>query len=83
MDSSTPEKDKRAQERQIALGILAVLAVVFCAVNFDEVQVNWIIGSWSTPLIVVIVVSALIGAGADRLVLRRSRKADELSGGRR
>jgi uncharacterized integral membrane protein len=39
--------------------------------NVDEVDVNWILGTWSTPLIVVIAVSMVIGAGLGFLVARR------------
>ena len=47
---------------------------VFAVINLDEVEVDWLIGSWQTPLIVVIVVSMLLGAGLDRLLVRRARK---------
>ena len=39
---------------------------------------DWLIGSWQTPLIVVIVVSMLLGAGIDRLLVRRARKRKEI-----
>ena len=44
---------------------------MFAALNLDEVDVNWILGTWSTPLIVVIALSMLIGAGLGILVSRR------------
>jgi uncharacterized integral membrane protein len=40
-------------------------------VNLDEVKVNWVLGNWRTPLIVVIAVSMVIGAGLGVLVSRR------------
>ena len=39
--------------------------------NVDEVDVNWVLGTWSTPLIVVIALSMVIGAGLGYLVSRR------------
>jgi uncharacterized integral membrane protein len=60
------------EKRQVAVLALAGVGGVFAALNLDEVDVNWILGTWSTPLIVVIALSMLIGAGLGVLV-RRSR----------
>ena len=54
--------------------MLGGLAVLFAVINLDDVEVNWLVGSWQTPLILVIVVSMLLGAGLDRLLVRRARK---------
>ena len=70
--------EKAANTRLVAAGILGVLAVVFAVINLDKVEVDWLIGSWQTPLIVVIAVSMLLGAGLDRLVARRARKRKEI-----
>ena len=70
--------EKAANTRLVAAGILGVLAGVFAVINLEEVQVDWLIGSWETPLIVVIVVSMLLGAGIDRLLVRRARKRKEI-----
>ena len=59
------------EKRQVAVLVLAGVGGVFAALNLDEVEVNWILGSWSTPLIVVIALSMLIGAGLGYLVSRR------------
>ena len=45
--------------------------MAFALVNTDEVDVNWLLGTWSTPLIVVIAVSIVIGAGLGYLAARR------------
>ena len=42
-------------------GLLGGLAVAFALLNTGHVEVDWILGSWSTPLIVVILVSLLVG----------------------
>ena len=61
------------EKRQIAAVVLAAIGGVFAALNFDEVDVNWILGTWETPLIVVIALSMVIGAGLGVLVSRRRR----------
>ena len=53
--------------------MLAAIGGVFAALNLDEVDVNWILGTWGTPLIVVIALSMVIGAGLGILVSRRRR----------
>jgi uncharacterized integral membrane protein len=59
------------ERRQIAVVVLAGIGGVFAAVNLDEVEVNWILGTWETPLIVVIALSMVVGAGLGVLVSRR------------
>ncbi len=59
------------ERRQIAALVLAALGGVFAVVNLDDVKVNWVLGNWRTPLIVVIALSMLVGAGLGFLVSRR------------
>jgi uncharacterized integral membrane protein len=59
------------ERRQIAALSLGALGVVFAVANLDEVDVNWILGTWSTPLIVVIALSMIVGAALGFLVARR------------
>jgi uncharacterized integral membrane protein len=66
--------DKAAGPRMAAAAVLGGIAAVFAVINLDDVEVDWLIGSWQTPLIVVIVLSMLLGAGLDRLLVRRARK---------
>jgi len=70
--------EKAASTRLVAAGILGVLAAVFAVINLDKVKVDWLVGSWQTPLIVVIAVSMLLGAGLDRLLVRRARKRKQI-----
>ena len=72
MAERRPEK-RRVDKRQIALLGLAGLGGVFAALNLDEVEVNWILGTWDTPLIIVIAISTLFGAALGYLVARRRR----------
>jgi len=62
---------RRDQARAVATFALGGLAVLFALLNFDQVDVNWLLGTWSTPLIVVIAISFLLGAGVGVLVGRR------------
>ncbi len=59
------------ERRQIAALGLAGAGVAFAAVNLDEVEVNWILGTWETPLIVVIALSMVVGGALGYLVSRR------------
>ena len=59
------------ETRQIAALGLAALGITFAAVNLDEVRVNWVLGNWRTPLIVVIALSLVVGAALGLLVSRR------------
>ena len=59
------------EKRQIAVLGLAGLGIAFAALNLDEVDVNWILGTWETPLIIVIALSMLVGAALGFLVSRR------------
>jgi uncharacterized integral membrane protein len=59
------------ERRQIAAVVLAAIGGVFAAVNLDDVKVNWVLGNWKTPLIVVIALSMLVGASLGFLVTRR------------
>jgi uncharacterized integral membrane protein len=61
--SRAPARTKREQVRLAVSFALGALAVLFAVLNLDKVEVNWIIGTWDTPLILVIAVCLLIGAG--------------------
>ena len=57
--------------RLVAAFALGGLAVLFAALNVDEVEVDWIITTSQTPLIVVIAVCLLVGAALGWLASRR------------
>jgi uncharacterized integral membrane protein len=67
----TPARARREQMRTVAAFGLGGLGVLFAVLNVDEVEVNWILGTWSTPLIIVIALSIVLGAGLGYLVARR------------
>ena len=66
--------DRTAKTRLAAASILGGVAAVFAFVNLDKVSVDWVIGSWQTPLIVVIVLSMLLGALLDRAFVHRAKR---------
>ncbi len=56
-------KRSRADQARLAVAaVLGGLTVAFALLNTADVEVDWIFGTFSTPLIVVIVVSLLVGA---------------------
>jgi uncharacterized integral membrane protein len=59
------------EKRQIGALVLAGAGVAFAVANLDEVKVNWLLGNWRTPLILVIALSMLVGAALGFLVSRR------------
>ena len=74
---------RSVRQKQIAAAILIGLAVIFAVANLDEVEVNWILGTWSTPLVVVIAVSFLLGAGGGYLLATRRARSRTAGGSRR
>jgi uncharacterized integral membrane protein len=53
------------ENRRLLYGlIIGALVTLFAVLNLDRVDVNWIFGTWRTPLIIVIAVTFLLGAMA-------------------
>lgn len=71
-----PKRSNRELARTGGLVVLAVLITLFAVLNTESVQVNWIVGSGSAPLILVILISVLFGIVltylVDRIKSRRS-----------
>ena len=59
--ASAQKRGRRELARTGALVVLAVVMTLFAVLNLKQVEVNWIFGKSSTPLIIVIVVSLLVG----------------------
>jgi uncharacterized integral membrane protein len=75
-DAQLQKRSRRELARTGALVLLAVLMTLFAVLNLNQVEVNWIFGKSSTPLIIVIVVSLLVGVLLTHfaeLVYRRRR----------
>jgi uncharacterized integral membrane protein len=75
----TPRDPNRTEQvRQLALGALIAIAIVFALLNLHEVKVNLIFHSPRWPLLFVIVACIALGAAIDRLWIRyaaRRRKS--------
>ncbi|HVW18407.1 MAG TPA: LapA family protein [Solirubrobacteraceae bacterium] len=69
-----PKRSQRDQNRLIGAAVAAALLIAFALVNTEKVKVDWIVTSKHSPLIVVIVVSAAIGALGDRFMVIRARR---------
>jgi uncharacterized integral membrane protein len=67
-------RSRRETARTGALVLLAVLMTLFAVLNVKDVEVNWIFGKSSTPLIIVIVVSLLVGILLTHFAERSRRK---------
>ena len=64
--------------RVLAGLILGGIVTAFAVLNLHQVKVDWILGTWSTPLIIVIAVAFLLGLATGTALhlegRRRSRK---------
>jgi uncharacterized integral membrane protein len=69
-----PARSRTESARTIGLLGIGAIVVVFAIVNLDDVKVDWIVTSSSTPLIVVIVLSFVLGL-VTGLIGRRVRRA--------
>jgi uncharacterized integral membrane protein len=62
---------RRDRARTVAGFGLGAIAALFAVLNLDEVKVSWIVGTWETPLIIVIALSIVLGAAIGWLLARR------------
>ena len=74
-EPSTNRKPARNTQRMRigAAAGLGALVTVFAVLNIDEVDVNWVFGTVSTPLIVVILLCIAAGMAIDRALVHRGR----------
>jgi uncharacterized integral membrane protein len=76
-DSERPpevRKERALASKTIAAVAVAALLVAFGVANSDKVKINWLIFSTRTSLILVIAVSALLGALIGGLVVWRRKR---------
>jgi putative membrane protein len=60
--------------RTVAILVLALAVILFAVKNLKQVQVDWVVGSGSAPLIIVILISLLVGFVIAHLAGRLSRR---------
>lgn len=70
-DGATPRKER---SRQIAIAILAAVALVFAILNFEDVRVDLLFGTVTMPLVIVIAFCLLIGGLIGSFTARRRRR---------
>ena len=76
-----PSKSRNRGElsRTIAILVLALAVILFAVKNLKEVKVDWIVGSGSAPLVIVILITLLVGFIISHLggrLARRKRAKD-------
>jgi uncharacterized integral membrane protein len=81
---STPEGPSKREvvtAKTVAAVAVAALLIAFGLSNRNDVPIDWLVGTTDTPLIVVILVSAALGAILGGAAVRRtsSRKARDRS----
>jgi uncharacterized integral membrane protein len=76
-----PPKERDLKSKTIAAVAVAILLIAFGLSNRNDVGINWLVGTTDTPLIIVIVVSAVLGAILGGAAVRgRSRRAGSRDG---
>jgi uncharacterized integral membrane protein len=76
-----PPKERDLRSKTIAAVAVAILLIAFELSNHNDVAINWLVGTTDTPLIIVIVVSAALGAILGGAAVRgRSRRAGSRDG---
>jgi uncharacterized integral membrane protein len=71
-----PPKERALVPKTVAALAVGILLLAFGLSNRKDVPINWLVGTTSTPLIVVILVSAVLGAILGAAAVRgRSKRA--------
>jgi uncharacterized integral membrane protein len=71
-----PPKERALVPKTVAALAVAFLLIAFGLSNRKDVPINWLVGTTATPLIIVIVVSAALGAILGGAAVRgRSKRA--------
>lgn len=72
--------DRKSRQRLIAVVVLGGLLVLFAALNSQNVRIHWLFSTTNSPLIVVIVISALIGGLIGWAIARRRARRSSATG---
>jgi uncharacterized integral membrane protein len=74
---STPEGPSKRDvvtSKTVAAVAVAILLIAFGLSNRNDVPIDWLVGTTDTPLIVVILVSAVLGAILGGAAVRKSSR---------
>lgn len=74
VESPDQSVTQRRRRRGVAAAVLGALVALFSVLNLGDVKVHWLITTAHTPLIIVILLSALFGIAIDRLVILRGSR---------
>ena len=69
-----PSKGRDFISKTVAAVAVAILLIAFGLSNRNDVPIDWLVGTTDTPLIVVILISAGLGALIGGLAVRRSSR---------
>jgi uncharacterized integral membrane protein len=72
--SAAPQPRSGVRPRQVIIAVAGLILVLFAALNFGEVKVNFLVFSTRARVVTVIVVSALLGFVAGYFSGRPSRE---------
>ncbi|MDA8341195.1 MAG: LapA family protein [Actinomycetota bacterium] len=72
--TGTRSRPSRDVVRLVAAGVIVVVLVAFVLDNSQSVKLGFVFASATVPLIWVLIATALVGAGLDRLVVWRRRQ---------
>ena len=67
-----PSKRQNVTSKTVAAVAVAILLIAFGLSNRNDVPIDWLVGTTNTPLIIVILVSAGLGAILGGMAVRRS-----------
>lgn len=67
-------RDRKRDVRLVLSGVAAVLLVWFALANLQDVKIHFWVRSTTSPLIVVIVISGVLGAVIALMLSRMSRR---------
>lgn len=72
-EPAKPPARRSQRPKLIVAAALGGVVTVFALLNIDDVEVNWVFGTWSTPLILVVALAFAAGMAIDRALVMRSR----------
>jgi uncharacterized integral membrane protein len=75
-DGKEPARKEENVTRLVIGIVILVVVAAFVIANIRTVKVGYVFGSYKTPLIFVLIVTFVLGALVDRLLVIRGRNKD-------